>query len=86
MTKRIAAKEIGGRSRSPTLIASHVELQTTQRAAKARTIPILFSDGGDAGCVFTDGNAKADYFADCSTRLCNASAIVSNVIAWICEP
>ena len=35
MTKRIAAKEIGGKSRSPTLIASHVELQIMQRAAKA---------------------------------------------------
>ena len=33
MTKRIAAKEIGGRSPRPILIASQVELQTTQSVA-----------------------------------------------------
>src|SRR2546423_15564715 len=36
--KRIATKEIGGRSRSPTLIASQVELQTMQRGSHAAGI------------------------------------------------
>ena len=33
--KRIATKEIGGKSRRPILIASQVELQTTQRVSQA---------------------------------------------------
>src|SRR5947209_18533634 len=37
-TKRIATKEIGGRSRNPTLIASQVELQTMQRVSHAAGI------------------------------------------------
>src|SRR5438270_10006059 len=36
--KRIAAYEIGGRSRRPTLIASQVELQTTQSVSHAAGI------------------------------------------------
>jgi phosphoribosylformylglycinamidine synthase subunit PurS len=38
ITNRIATKEIGGKSRRPTLIASQVELQTTQSTANAATI------------------------------------------------
>ena len=38
--KRIATKEIGGRSRNPILIASQVELQTTQSAATPPARPI----------------------------------------------
>src|ERR1700733_635609 len=37
-TKRIATNEIGGKSRSPTLIASQVELQTTQSVNQATGI------------------------------------------------
>src|SRR5437764_8860992 len=38
ITNRIAAKDIGGKSRRPTLIASQVELQTTQRVSQAAGI------------------------------------------------
>src|SRR5437763_5536132 len=37
MMNRIATKEIGGRSRRPSLIASHVELQIRQSATNAAT-------------------------------------------------
>src|SRR5437773_4499152 len=37
--KRIATNEIGGRSRRPTLMASQVELQTTQSVSHARGTP-----------------------------------------------
>src|SRR5215471_18376116 len=36
---RIATNEIGGRSRNPILIASHVELQTTQSVSHASGTP-----------------------------------------------
>jgi hypothetical protein len=38
ITKRIATKEIGGKSRKPTLIASQVELQTMQSVSHAAGI------------------------------------------------
>src|SRR6266446_9125841 len=37
--KRIATNEIGGRSRRPILMASHVELQTTHSVNQARGTP-----------------------------------------------
>src|SRR5437763_13410651 len=37
--KRIATKEIGGRSRNPILMASQVELQTMQSVSHATGIP-----------------------------------------------
>src|SRR5437588_6557682 len=37
--KRIATNEIGGRSRNPILITSHVELQTTQSVSHASGTP-----------------------------------------------
>src|SRR5206468_996051 len=37
--KRIATNEIGGKSRSPILMASHVELQTTQSVSQATGTP-----------------------------------------------
>jgi hypothetical protein len=39
MTKRIAAYEIGGKSRNPTLMTSHVELQTIQSVNHAIGTP-----------------------------------------------
>lgn len=36
MTNRSATNEIGGKSRRPTLMASQVELQTTQSVSQAR--------------------------------------------------
>src|SRR2546430_2676600 len=52
MTNRSATKEIGGRSRNPTLIASQVELQTMQRVSQAAGIrqPI--------GCIRGDTRAE----------------------------
>src|SRR5207247_8391292 len=54
--KRIATNEIGGKSRSPILIASHVELQTIQSVTHATGTPqpllgcqLVF---GHASCVF----------------------------------
>ena len=54
MTNRSETKEIGGRSRNPILIASQVELQTTQSAshaagirqsARSRLIDVVFTRG-----------------------------------------
>jgi hypothetical protein len=39
MRKRIATNEIGGRSRNPILMASQVELQTTQSVSHATGTP-----------------------------------------------
>jgi hypothetical protein len=39
MRKRIATNEIGGRSRNPILMASQVELQTTQSVSHAIGTP-----------------------------------------------
>src|SRR5260370_29642886 len=54
--KRIATNEIGGKSRSPILMASHVELQTIQSVSHATGTPhphlgcqLVF---GRASCVF----------------------------------
>jgi hypothetical protein len=39
MRKRIPTNEIGGRSRNPILMASHVELQTMQSVSQANGTP-----------------------------------------------
>ena len=46
MIKRSATNEIGGRSRSPNLIASQVELQIMQSATKAAIAAILVRCSG----------------------------------------
>ena len=62
MRKRIATNEIGGRSRNPILMASQVELQTTQSVSHASGTPHptfgrhLF--GSDALVVFTRARAS----------------------------
>jgi hypothetical protein len=63
MRKRIATNEIGGRSRSPILMASQVELQTTQSVSHAAGTPHpalgrkLF--GSDTFVVFTRAEHRA---------------------------
>src|SRR5439155_4675593 len=50
--KRIATNEIGGKSRSPILMASHVELQTIQSVSQATGTPHPL-----LGCQLTFGHA-----------------------------
>ena len=82
ITKRMPAKLIGGRSRSPTLIASQVDPQITQRPAKA---VIAFHRTSASGTVAgSSWRWRAGLLNDRDLGSRHGGLVCNNLIAQYC--